>query len=151
MKENKLKVVILTHGGADRLLELLSELENVEIAAVLVEMPTEPKRTLKRKIQRSVRYDGYLATLKKFSAKFAGKETGGINELKVIQEKQNTLENFAREANIPFYKFDNFHSAEAVNTLKNLNANLGILYGTNIIRESVFGIPRLGSINFIRV
>jgi methionyl-tRNA formyltransferase len=27
---------------------------------------------------------------------------------------------------------------------------LGILYGTNIIKESVFGIPRLGSINLTK-
>jgi folate-dependent phosphoribosylglycinamide formyltransferase PurN len=147
MSEKKLKVVVLTHGGANRLLEILSALENVEIAGVLVETAAEPQRTLKQKIQRSIRYDGYAATVKKFSAKLLGKQTGGAEDLKTIKDKQDDLEKFALEAGIPFYKFENFHSAEAIDTLKNLNADLGVLYGTNIIRETVFSVPRLGSIN----
>ena len=67
MSEKKLKIIILTHGGAERLLELLSEIKTVEIVGVFVETATERKRSLKEKIKRSIRYDGYFATVKKFS------------------------------------------------------------------------------------
>jgi len=147
MNERKMKIVILTHGGVNRLLELLSASENIEIAGVFVETVTEPQRSFKQKLERSVKYDGYFATLKKFSAKLFGGETSGAEESKTVREKQNELEKYANERNIPFYKVENYHSEDAINLLKNADADLGILYGTNIVKETVFSIPKLGSIN----
>jgi folate-dependent phosphoribosylglycinamide formyltransferase PurN len=147
MSEKKLKVVILTHGGAGRLLELLSALETVEIAGIFVETVTTPNRSLKEKLKRSVRYDGYLATIKKFSAVIGGGATDGAEELKNAQESQNELIDTAEKLKIPFYKVENYHDETAVNLLRETNADLGIVYGTNIIKETVFSIPKLGSIN----
>lgn len=147
MSEKKLKVVILTHGGAGRLLELLSALENIEIVGVLVETAIAPNRSLKEKIRRSIRYDGYLATIKKFSAVIVGGATDGAEELKNARESQNELIDSAEKLKIPFYKVENYHAAEAINLLQETNADLGIVYGTNIIKESVFSVPKLGSIN----
>lgn len=142
-----MKIIILTHGGVNRLLEILSELENIEIVGVFVETVIEPQRTFKEKIRRSVRYDGYWETLKKFTAKLAGKKTSGAEEASAVLEKQNELEKLAAELKIPFYKLENYHSEEAVTLLKSADSDLGILYGTNIIKEEVFSIPKLGSIN----
>jgi folate-dependent phosphoribosylglycinamide formyltransferase PurN len=147
MNERKMKIAILTHGGVNRLLELLSAIEKVEIVGVFVETKTEPQRTFKQKLERSVRYDGYWATIKKFSAKLFGGETSGAEELKTVRETQNELEKFANERNIPIHKVENYHSEDAINLLKKANADLGILYGTNIIKETVFSVPKLGSIN----
>lgn len=147
MNDKKLKVVILTHGGANRLLELLSSLETIEITGVYVETATEPQRSLREKIRRSIRYDGYTATIKKFSAKIFGGETDGAGELKTVRENQNELIDFAQKLNVPFYKIENYHTAESINLLREADADLGILYGTNIIKETVFSIPHLGSIN----
>lgn len=147
MRGKKLKVIVLTHGGANRLLELLSALETVEIVGVFVETGTEPNRKFAEKIRRSIRYDGYRATAKKFSAKFFGRETGGAEEAKNIRKEQIDLEKFADERQIPIRKVENFHDEGAIDLLKKTGADLGILYGTNIVKESVFGIPRLGSIN----
>jgi methionyl-tRNA formyltransferase len=141
MSRKKLKVIVLTHGGAERLLELLSTLENVEIAGVYVETATEPKRSLKQKIKRSVRYDGYLATLKKIV------KSVGAEDLKTVRESQDDLEKSAKALKIPVFKVENYHSEDAINLLRETRADLGILYGTNIIKEPVFSIPRLGSIN----
>ncbi|HLM61119.1 MAG TPA: formyltransferase family protein, partial [Pyrinomonadaceae bacterium] len=147
MSVKKLKVIVLTHGGANRLLELLSALETVEIAGVFVETATEPQRSLKQKIKRSIRYDGYWSTAKKFSAKFFGGKTKGANELKAVRESQNELKNLTNGLKIPLYEVENYHSDAAMNLLRETDADLGILYGTNIIKETVFSIPRLGSIN----
>ncbi len=147
MTEKKLKVVVLTHGGANRLLELLSALEKVEIVGVIVETMTEPKRTIKQKIERSIRYDGYLATLKKFSAKIVGRRSTGAEMLKTIQQNQNELEEFANKLKIPFHRVENYHAEDSIILLKKADADLGILYSTNIVKESVFAVPKLGSIN----
>lgn len=45
------------------------------------------------------------------------------------------------------YAFSDFHSPDCVGLLHLLNPDLGVLAGTNILRESVFGVPRLGCIN----
>lgn len=147
MNEKKFKVIILTHGGAERLLELLSATKNIEIAGVFIETKTEPQRSLKQKIKRSIRYDGYLATFKKFSSVIFSGKNGGADELKQIQNNQNNLEKLANELKIPIYKVEDYHGAETINLMRKTEADLGVLYGTNIIKESVFSIPRLGSIN----
>ena len=147
MSEKKLKVIVLTHGGANRLLELLSAIETVEIVGVFVETVTEPQRTFKEKMKRSIRYDGYWATARKFSTKFLGGETSGTEDLKTIRAKQNDLEKYAEEFKIPLYKVADYHDAATLDLIVNSDADLGILYGTNIIKETVFSLPRLGSIN----
>jgi folate-dependent phosphoribosylglycinamide formyltransferase PurN len=147
MSEKKLKVIVLTHGGANRLLELLSAIQTVEIAGVFVETKTEPPRTFKEKITRSLRYDGYRATLKKFSTVIFGGETSGAGDLKTIRGKQNDLEKYAEQLKIPLYKVADFHDETTLDLIKSTSADLGILYGTNIIKETVFSLPRLGAIN----
>ncbi len=147
MNEKKLKIIVLTHGGANRLLELLSVIQTVEIAGVFVETKTEPQRNFSEKMKRSIRYDGYWATLKKFSTVVSRGETGGAGDLKTIRDKQNDLEKYANELKIPLHKVANFHDEMTLDLIKKTNADLGILYGTNIIKETVFSLPRLGSIN----
>ena len=147
MTDSKFKVIILTHGGAELLLELLSELETVEIAGVFVETKTQKQRSFKQKLKRSIKYDGYFETFKKFGSKLIGGKTDGAEQLESVQAGQNSLKNKAEELGIPFYKVENYHRAETKEMLREADADLGILYGTNIIKESVFSIPRKGSIN----
>jgi len=147
MNGNKLKVVILTHGGANRLLELLAALEGIEIAGVYIETVTETPRSLKEKLKRSIRYDGYWATIKKFAVKIFGGANGGADELEMVRERQKDLEDLAETLNIPVYRVENYHAAPAITLLQKADADLGILYGTNIIKEEVFSIPKRGSIN----
>ena len=68
MNQAKLKIIVLTHGGAERFLELLLEMADIEIGGVFVETVTEKSRTFAEKVKRSIRYDGYLPTLKKFGS-----------------------------------------------------------------------------------
>lgn len=147
MSDKKLKVIVLTHGGANRLLELLAALETVEIEGVFVETVTEPQRSFKQKITRSIRYDGYWTTVRKISAKFFGGKTKGADELEKVRESQNELKNVTDNLKIPLYSVEDYHTEATINLLRGTAADLGILYGTNIIKETVFSIPRLGSIN----
>lgn len=146
MNEGKLKVIVLTHGGVTRLLELLSDIKTVEIAGVFLETRIVPERGWKEKLRRSIRYDGYWETIKKFSGKVFQPENENPSETEITGARRE-VENFAAVSNIPFFKVEDFHHPATLDLMRQTNAELGILYGTNIIKESVFSIPRLGSIN----
>ena len=143
----KLRVAILSHGGVDRLLKQLSELECVELVGVFVETETQPRRSLNQKFRRSILYDGYVETVKKILSRLVRKEVKAVNELQVVRDNQRALEQLSARLKVPFHMVTNYHSGEATKLLKDTEADLGILYGTNIVKESVFSIPKLGTIN----
>lgn len=150
MSEGKLKVILLTHGGgASRLIEFLHQLENVELSGVFLETETERQyqRGFKEKLKRSIRYDGFAKTLKKFAAKSLGAKTSGESELQIVRGDQDKTHKAAEKFNIPLFSVKNFHDAASIEIFEKMNADLGILLGTNIIKEKVFSIPKLGSIN----
>jgi len=147
MTGQKFKIVVLTHGGAERFLELLSASQNIEIAGVFVEPVTEKTRSFGQKVKRSIRYDGHLSTFKKFVAAIFGGRRDGAEELRSAQKNQDDLVRFTNDLNIPIYPVENYHSPDALKLLRETDADLGVLYGTNIVDEAVFSIPRLGSIN----
>lgn len=147
MHDQKPKIIVLTHGGAERFLELLAALEGIEIAGVFVETATEKHRSLAEKIKRSIRYDGYAATFRKFTSLFLKRERNGRVDLGSVEKGQGDLVKFAQNLSIPVFKVENYHSEDAIKLLREVGADLGILYGTNIVKEQVFAIPRLGSIN----
>jgi methionyl-tRNA formyltransferase len=43
--------------------------------------------------------------------------------------------------------FDDFHAEDCLAAVKKLNADLGVVDGTYILKEAIFSLPRLGSIN----
>jgi peptidoglycan/xylan/chitin deacetylase (PgdA/CDA1 family)/folate-dependent phosphoribosylglycinamide formyltransferase PurN len=59
----------------------------------------------------------------------------------------STVKVFAEEKGIPFLESSNIHSDESLQFTRLAQADLGIVYGTRILREKLFSIPRLGSIN----
>ncbi len=146
MNDKKFKVIILTHGNPNLLLENLSKLATVEIAGIFVETITQPERSFKEKLKRSIKYDGFWKTFKKFGVKIVGK-TEGAEELESIGKSQDELIELATKLKIPVQKVENYHSEDAKKLLREVDADLGILYGTNIIKKEVFSIPRKGSIN----
>ncbi len=123
------------------------KIETIEIAGVFVETKTQPERSFKEKLERSIKYDGYLETFKKFGAKIVGGKTEGLEELETVRKNQDELNKFAEKSGIKIQKVENYHSEDAKKLLRDANADLGILYGTNIIKKDVFLIPRMGSIN----
>lgn len=133
----KFRVILLTHGGADAVLSHLSKLENVEIAAIFIENKPAPQRAFQEKLRRSLKYDGFWAT----AAKLLGKKG------ETVISAPDSTETIARRLSIPVYVVSDFHSPDSIELMKNADADLGVIYGTNIVKESVFGLPRLGSIN----
>ena len=143
----KLRVVFLSPGGADRVLEHLCRLESIELVGVFVESETQPRRSLRERISRSIFYDGQFETAKKVLSTIFRKPRRTERGLRSIQEDRRVLESLCAELKVPYFEVDDYHSSETIERLKDSDIDLFVLYGTNIIRESVFGIPRRGTIN----
>lgn len=131
-------VILLTHGGADLVIERLAELDGVELAAVFIETVTTPKRSAFQKLRRSIKYDGMSATIGKVFRRDRNTENSSSPDL---------TREAADRAGVPIVEVENFHAADSTEKMRSFNADLGIVYGTNIIKEGVFSIPKLGSIN----
>lgn len=136
------RVVILTHGGCELFIEEIARRREIEVGAVIVETVTEPKRSISEKIRRSVKYDGWLATVKKLPilrsrrTKSEG-HFGPEDRLRTVVDRNS----------IPFYAVENYHLPQSIELIRSINADLGVIWGTNIVKRSVFSVPRLGSIN----
>jgi methionyl-tRNA formyltransferase len=144
----KLRVIVLTHGEAERLLENLLKLDGVEIASMFIE--TEVNRRVygfREKLRRSIRYEGYLATAMKGLRWVVGRKDSSADSAIQMLAKQHALSKYAWRMGVPTHFLSNYHTEESIALMRAAEADLGIIWGTNILKESVFKIPRLGSIN----
>ena len=143
--DKKFRVILLTHGGAELVLERLLGVEGVEVAGVFVETETTPRRDWRERLRRSIRYDGWAATASKLAGQLLGRRPSA--DADASEASRDELRETCASLCVPFHLVANYHTEEAAELLRAAGADLGVIYGTNIIRESVFRIPRLGSIN----
>lgn len=134
--EKEFRVILLTHGGADAVLLRLAQLENIRVAGVFVEQRNAPQRNFREKLRRSLKYDGLLATIGKT-----------FRRAEVENSGQDLTGQMAQNLDFPVHFVSDFHASETIELMRRAEADLGVIYGTNIIKESVFELPRLGSIN----
>lgn len=125
----------MTHGGAEMVIERLAALPNVEIAGVFIETAPPPRRGFFEKIRRSIRYDGFRGTIEKLASR---QKPAASNDL---------TRTTAAGHGIDIFEVEDLHSEQSMKMLRDAEADLGVIYGTNIIKESVFSIPKLGSVN----
>jgi folate-dependent phosphoribosylglycinamide formyltransferase PurN len=134
---NDFRVIVLTHGGADAVLLRLNEIEGVSVVGVFIELQRPPTRSFAEKIRRSLKYDGFWGTVGKPFRPWP--PNGSV--------PQDATEETASKLGVPVHHVCDYHAAEAIEQMNAAGADLGVIFGTNIIKESVFSIPRLGSIN----
>ena len=134
--ETEFRVILLTHGGAEAVLLRLAQLENARVAGVFIEEKRAVQRSFKEKLRRSLKYDGFWATIGKT-----------FRQTPVENSVEDLTAEMARNLDFPVHFVSDFHDAETIELMRTARADLGVIYGTNIIKESVFSLPRLGSIN----
>ncbi|MFN0085074.1 MAG: formyltransferase family protein [Blastocatellia bacterium] len=145
-ENRKLRIIILTHGGCVPLLKNLAENDLITVAGVYVETEiSRRKLTMKERLQRSIRYDGYAATIAKPLKQLLTRAPEA--EAENHHETREDLEETAERLGIPLHYLPNYHAPDAIEFMRGADADLGIVWGTNILKESVFKIPRMGSIN----
>ncbi len=136
-----MRVILLTHGGADLVIEHIASIDGVELVEVFIETRTTSERGFVEKLKRSLKYDGVAVSAKK-ALKLTSRSQTNSNGKATDLTRQR-----AESLGLRVTEVDDFHSAESIEKMRNSVPDLGVIFGTNIIKESVFSIPKLGSIN----
>lgn len=120
------------------------------VAAVMQEVPEagfllRASRHIKKYGPLSLAYKtAGLAAQKLFSA--AARLNFATLRVAAKEERQGLAGRCALEK-LPFLRTAGFSSADSIAFLSGLGADLGIVYGTGILKKDFFSVPRLGSIN----
>jgi folate-dependent phosphoribosylglycinamide formyltransferase PurN len=144
--DGKLRVILLTHGGAELMLERLTALDCIKVVAVFVETETQRHYPLREKFRRSLLYDGWARTVIKPARKLARLFSRGA-DLRGERDEVGHLRETCGRLGVPVHFLSNYHAPESIAMMSAAEPDLGVVGGTNILKESVFGIPRLGCVN----
>ena len=132
-----IRVAVLTCGpGGRQMAAALSRRASVQVVAVVSTPPLRARSWVKR-IQQVHRYLGW-------------KGVADMPTRKLVSAVASAAERFrptTEAPHVPELKFNNFHDTDCLEELRRLTVDLFVVDGTYILRESVFSIPRLGSLN----
>jgi peptidoglycan/xylan/chitin deacetylase (PgdA/CDA1 family)/folate-dependent phosphoribosylglycinamide formyltransferase PurN len=161
MSEGKLKLAILTGSDSEatcQTIQRLFELPGAEVCGILEDTEQISFRRRWRNLQRNILREGisYLwyrlgeAICDGVDAWAARVVSQGEVE-KLLEDsfprRAFSLADIARIYSIPVLPVGSMNSQKAIETLRQLNADLGVVLGTRILKRSTFDVPRLGSIN----
>lgn len=139
-----MRVIVLTHGGAEPLLDRLAEERGITVSGVFVETDLVRRRSLAERIGRSVRYDGLGATM----AKLARLVLPARRKQAGSENARASIEAHAARYGIPVHRVSRYGDAASLALMAAAQPDLGITWGTGILAPAVFELPRLGTINF---
>jgi peptidoglycan/xylan/chitin deacetylase (PgdA/CDA1 family)/folate-dependent phosphoribosylglycinamide formyltransferase PurN len=161
MNQGKFKLAIMTGSDTEstcRTIQCLAELREAEIGGILLDTERTSFRRRWRNLRRNIRREGvsYLwyrlgeaicEALEAWAARVISH--GEVEKLlrDSFPERALSLEHVARMHGIPLFSVGSMNSEKAVETLQQLNADLGVVLGTRVLKSATFGAPRLGSIN----
>ena len=147
MNKQEIRVILLTHGQCETVLERLLAVERAAVVGVFIETDIVRRFSPRQALRRSIKYEGYAATLKNCARKLLGFGNTYDRHVHAAETSRNRLREMAATHNVPLHFVANFHTDDAIGLMRAADPDLGVIYGTNIIKESAFSIPRLGSIN----
>ena len=145
MSKKELRLILLTHGGVEIAFQRLLALDCAKVVGIFIETDTRRRVGLREKVKRSIRYDGYTATVAKFARTLLGKRAS--DDASAVESSRDSLREIAEAHNVPIHFVSNYHSEDSIALMRAADADLGVILGTNILKASVFKIPRFGSIN----
>jgi peptidoglycan/xylan/chitin deacetylase (PgdA/CDA1 family)/folate-dependent phosphoribosylglycinamide formyltransferase PurN len=140
-------------------IEAVCKLPNTDTIAVL--MDTEPCSLSRRfkNLRRNLRIDGWtyiarrvLAFARNFTERLAFRAVVSQHEVqnllrRAFPQRCFDIAEVSRHYGFSVYSAGNLNGRLAVEILKAVRADLGIVLGTRILKRSTFNIPRLGCIN----
>jgi len=134
----------------------VSGMEGVEIVAVLVDTASAPMGERWRNLKRNLRREGvsYLSYRAVSAAreKLEGWADRVIprQEVEQILDKafpERNLNRLAQELGFRIVEAGNLNGTAAIESLRAVQPDLGVVLGTRILKRPVFSVPRLGCIN----
>src|SRR5436309_6079862 len=158
---DKLKVAILTAIDSPPILSViiaLTKLPEVQITGILFdsEQPSLFRRL--RNLKRNVRREGpgyipfriwqfIITMLESLAARLVSKSETLALLTRAFPEVPQALVDLNTMFQIPIHYVQNLNSPTAADVLRGMNADLGIVIGTRILKRSTFSLPRMGCIN----
>jgi methionyl-tRNA formyltransferase len=141
VQPSRMRVVVLTCGdlGVEIANALLAD-GAVDVVGVVTAPYRTPKRSFKRKLQHVYRMQGWRG----FASVLMAKLTPTRADNPGADSHVSTV---ALNPAIPRMDVGNFHDSNAIKILHDVGADLGIIAGTYVLKNTVFDVPRLGSIN----
>jgi methionyl-tRNA formyltransferase/peptidoglycan/xylan/chitin deacetylase (PgdA/CDA1 family) len=150
-----LRVVIFSSGTSDSVAKLIrrihGEVPEARVCGVLLER--RPSKSLDQRVSRFVKnlkqptFVSY-ATRRMANDALHTIATLGTRALRVLQAgEREVLPEDKLEGLCPYLVTRDCHSSEALGFVRELNPDLGLVYGTRILKPCLFRIPRFGSIN----
>ena len=158
--ESRFRVVIFSGADPDRILQLArrihAEVPEAQVCGVLSER--RPGKTISRRIVDFLRnlrdrdFIPYAASKILDKARIMAAKPGSAL-LKFVHgggpgpvHKEDPLR-VLDSLDCAFRVASDYHNEDSLQFVRSLNADLGIVYGTRILKPCLFSIPRLGSIN----
>jgi folate-dependent phosphoribosylglycinamide formyltransferase PurN len=136
-KPNSLRVAVLSCGDlGDAVAQALSRVPGVGPVALVTAPYVRKRLSLMGKIRHIYHAQGPLGLL-------------GVLVAKVRHTPVPSPEHTAAEvaSDVERHHFSDFHDPACLATLRAFAPDLGVVAGTYILKDAVFSIPRLGSIN----
>ena len=100
-----------------------------EVVGVFMETEIRRPRSFRETLKRSIRSDGYAATISKVVRKTIGQKSD--EDLLQALESRDELRSIADAQRIPFHLVYNYHHDSSIDLLRSSRPDLGIIYGTN--------------------
>lgn len=147
-------IAVYSGGAEDFVLPLVERLSRepvLTVRCVILERRALPFRARLRRFIRQHGVEGVFA-------KLGGAVSAPLRRLSPIRamnrlahpERPSAREEFdafCARTGIAVHRVADFHAEDARGALQAASVDIGVVYGTRILKEAFFGIPRLGSIN----
>ncbi len=161
MSQNEFRVVVLTafdkRWTCDVILRLI-HLPNVKIVGILLDRQPQSFRRRLRNLRYNIKREGFACLcfraldfietfLDKVSESIIDKEECWGLLRSSFPDRPLALADLNTRYNLPLYEVSNLNSPHAIELLRGLNADLGVVLGTRVLKRCVFSIPRIGCIN----
>lgn len=150
-KSERLKIALITGLRNDWISVLVTrfkDIQEVKFDNVIYWRKREQKL---KKIKRNISKHGILYILwlliRCINKMFLKKIHTSIDRILLFPKIESDLFSTCSELNINLHEINDIHSDEGIQLIKSFNCDLLVVCGTGILKESVFELPKLGSIN----
>jgi len=164
-----LRVIVLSGADFQALAQLLRrihrEVRGVEICGVLYQeaRPPKPVRRRLRNLLRNLPDREYRSYIIACALHGIARQVARVGHAflwvahacpqlpdEVNRDTREELSSACESIGCPLHITADIHSAEAIGFVRDLRADLGVVWGTRLLKPELFNLPRLGSINIHR-
>ena len=159
-RPTKLKLAILTGGHSAATcstISSLARLAEVEIVGILIDSERASRKSRLHTLRRNVRRQGWTylpfrlggllgELLELLAARIISQANASALLKESFPEKVHSLAEIGERYRIPLLDVGNLNGVKAIETLRQLTSDLGIVLEARVLKRSTFSVPRMGCI-----